>query len=92
MGLRLYVFYDRWCPKCQMMLPVIRGVEKELESVYEMVEVEMGKEPELARKYGVEVAPTFVVEREEKLVAKMAGLLEENVLRERLLQFAREKK
>lgn len=90
MGLRLYVFYDSWCPKCQMMLPVIRDLEKELKSIYEIVEVEMEKEPELTRKYGVELAPTFVVEREKKLVGKMAGLLDEKVLRERLLQFVRE--
>lgn len=91
MGLRLYVFYDSWCPKCQMMLPVIRDLEKELKVVYEIVEVEMEKEPELTQKYGVEVAPTFVVEREQKVVGKMAGLLDETVLRERLLQFVRGK-
>lgn len=70
----LVEFFTPWCGPCQMMLPVVEELAKEVEEKKGKVgKVDVDAEPELAEKYGVMSVPTFIVFRDGKEVHRVMG-------------------
>lgn len=80
----LIVLFAHWCPKCSMMMPVVDEIEEIYRGRLEIVRIDIEKQVEDAKDYGVQVVPTFVIMREDKEVMRMAGIIGEQVLKERI--------
>lgn len=80
----LIVLFAHWCPKCSMMMPVVDEIEQTYKDRLKVVRVDIEKESELAKDYGIQVVPTFVIMKEDKEVMRMAGIIGEKILKERI--------
>ena len=66
-------FYADWCGPCRAMEPVVNELAQDLHENANVVKVNIDEAPELARQYGVQSIPTFVVVNEGQVVAKLVG-------------------
>lgn len=80
----LIVLFAHWCPKCSMMMPVVDEIEQIYKDQLKVVRVNIEKESELAKDYGIQVVPTFVIMKEDKEVMRMGGIIGEKILKERI--------
>ena len=80
----LIVLFAHWCPKCSMMMPVVDEIEQTYKDQLKVVRVDIEKESELAKDYGIQVVPTFVIMKENEEVVRMAGIIGEKILKERI--------
>ena len=84
MELTLLVLFATWCPKCHMMLPVVDDLEAEFAAAWNVVRIDIEKNPEMIERYDVQIVPTFVLIKDGEPVGRMAGMLGEETLRSRL--------
>lgn len=80
----LIVLFAHWCPKCSMMMPVVDEIEQTYKERLKVVRVDIEKESEMAKDYGIQVVPTFVIIKENEEVMRMAGIIGEKILKERI--------
>lgn len=80
----LIVLFAHWCPKCSMMMPVVDEIEQIYKGRLKIVRVDIEKESEIAKDYGIQVVPTFVIIKENEEVMRMAGIIGEQILKERI--------
>jgi thioredoxin len=73
-------FSASWCGPCQDMEPVLGELMVELEGKAKIVQVDIDKAPELARRYGASAIPHFVVFKKGKAVAAETGKLSKMTL------------
>lgn len=66
-------FYAPWCGPCQMMLPVVEELAKEMEGKAKIGKVNVDGQGELAEKYEVMSVPTFLVFKDGKEAHRTAG-------------------
>lgn len=76
----LVEFYDRWCSKCAMMEDIIKEIAGEYDGIFQVCQIEIGESADLAKKFKVEIVPTFVVFREGEPVTAASGLLNRETL------------
>lgn len=78
-------FFAPWCGPCQMMLPAVEELAKEIDGKKGKVgKVDVDAEPELAEKYGVMSVPTFVVFKDGREVHRVSGAQAKDRLEELL--------
>ena len=59
-GVTLVDFWAPWCMPCQALLPVIEELGEELDGVATVAKVNVDKNKELSRKFGVMSIPTVI--------------------------------
>ncbi len=69
-------FWAPWCGPCRSMMPTIEYIEKK-HDVYVM-RVNVDDQPSLAREYGVQGIPTFLIFKDGKLVGREVGAVPES--------------
>ena len=84
MKMQVIVVYARWCPICNMMKPMLEEVFEDFETMLEVDWVDVDAHPEAYEQYEVEVIPTLICYCEGDEVMRMAGLIGERNLRERI--------
>jgi thioredoxin-like negative regulator of GroEL len=67
-----------------MMLPIVEEVEIDYADRLQMIWIEVDSHPEVIEKYEIQIVPTFILLREEQEIVRMAGMIGENILRERI--------
>jgi thioredoxin 1 len=67
-------FYADWCGLCRDMGPVVDDLANDLQSLANVVKVDVDQSPELASTYGVQSIPTFLVVREGMAVERLVGI------------------
>lgn len=77
-------FYAPWCGPCQMMLPVVEKLAKELEGKAKISKVNVDEQGELAEKYEVLSVPTFLAFKDGKEAHRTAGAQNKEKLKELL--------
>ena len=82
--LEMIVIYAHWCPTCNMMMPIVEELETDYADKLKMIWIEVDESPEAIEKYGVQIVPTFILMRDHNEVARMAGMIGENILRKRI--------
>jgi thioredoxin 1 len=66
------------------MLPIVEEIETEYLERVKVIWIEFDKHPEVVEQYKIEIVPTFIILRENTEVARMAGMIGENILRKRI--------
>ena len=84
MQVTLIVLFAHWCPKCNMMMPVVDEIEEVYKEQLEVVRIDIGKETEIAKDYSIQIVPTFVIMKQGNEVMRMAGIIGEEILKKRI--------
>lgn len=71
-------FSATWCGPCQRMSPIVAKLEREGLPIRK---VDVDKERELARRYGVQSIPTFVLVVDGKVADRVVGMTTESQIR-----------
>ena len=67
-------FWAEWCMPCQMVLPVIEEIEKEVDAV-KVCKINVDEEMELARKFRVMSIPTLLLVKDGREEKRSVGAL-----------------
>jgi len=81
----LYDFFATWCGPCQMQTPIIESLAAKLGDVVEIKKVDVDENMALAEKFGIQVVPTLIIEKDGKVVQRMEGVTDAATL-EKLLR------
>ncbi len=84
MDLKMIVLFTEWCPKCNMMMPIVDEVEQYYRGKLQVLRIDADQNPEAMVYYEAEVVPTFVLYRGKIEVGRMAGMLGEKVIYQRI--------
>ena len=76
---QLLDFSASYCGPCQQMLPILQRMEH---SGFPVRQIDITKEPELAKRFSVDRIPTLVLMVEGKEVERFVGLRSEDELRQ----------
>ena len=76
MQVTLIVLFAHWCPKCNMMMPVVDEIEEVYKEQLEVVRIDIEKE--------TQIVPTFVIMKQGNEVMRMAGIIGEEILKKRI--------
>ena len=83
------MFYAVWCGKCAMMKPIAEDAEKKYRRKIKFCEVEIEESELLAAEYDTEIVPTFICFKEGRIVGAMRGIIDEDVLYDRIQKIFR---
>ena len=84
MQVTLIVLFAHWCPKCNMMMPVVDEIEEVYKEQLEVVRIDIEKETEIAKDYSIQIVPTFVIMKQGNEAMRMAGIIGEEILKKRI--------
>ena len=84
MQVTLIVLFAHWCPKCNMMMPVVDEIEEVYKEQLEVVRIDIEKETEIAKDYSIQIVPTFVIMKQGNEVMRIAGIIGEEILKKRI--------
>ena len=84
MNTKMIVLFAHWCPKCNMMMPIVDEVEVYYGERLQVVRINVEKEPEKMEEFEAEIVPTFILFREEQEVGRMAGMIGEKLVYKRI--------
>ncbi len=74
----LYDFTANWCAPCRRMKPIVTRMEQQGLPIRQ---VDVDREPALAKKYGISSIPAFVLVIDGKVVQRVVGMTSESQLR-----------
>jgi len=74
-------FYATWCGPCKMMHPVLESIASSRDNI-QIAKVDVDKEEELAKKYGVMSIPTLILFKNGQVVSQKIGFIAEPLLQE----------
>lgn len=80
----MIVVFAHWCPTCNMMMPIAEEVAADYQGRLKVEWIDVDKNPEILEKYDIQIVPTFIIRRAGNEVARMAGMIGEKKLRERI--------
>jgi len=84
MEAKMLVLYAHWCPKCNMMMPIVDELEMHYVGKLQVTRIDVEKEPEQMEIYQAEIVPTFIIFQEDKEVGRMSGMIGEKTLYRRI--------
>lgn len=82
--LEMIVVFAHWCPTCNMMLPIVEEIAADYVKKVKTTWIDVDQHPEVIEKYEIQIVPTYILLHGQKEVARMAGMIGENILRKRL--------
>ena len=72
-------FWAPWCGPCRMVVPIIEEIARERSDI-KVGKINVDKNPELARQFGVMSIPTLVVMKNGKIVNQSMGAKPKNAI------------
>ena len=79
-------FWAAWCQPCRILSPTLDRLERSANGAWELVKVDIDREPELAKRYRVSSIPALMGFRDGQVVAEMLGAQPEQAVRAFLAQ------
>ena len=81
----LVVIFGNWCAKCNMMMPIVEEIALEYRDVLQVTKVEVKDENEdLQENYGIDIVPTFLIQRNGEELGRMSGLIDKKLMVKRI--------
>lgn len=80
----LVVFFATWCPKCNMMLPLVDEIENDFAKDLKVVRIDTEKYEKLTKECGIEIVPTFLLFSHGEALGMMSGFISRQVLKKRI--------
>ena len=74
---KILFFSASWCGPCKNFKPIMEQVSRELPVEF----IDVDANPQLVAEYGVRNIPTIVITRDNRAVAKQAGVLTESQIK-----------
>lgn len=81
-GVTLVDFSAEWCSPCQMLLPVLEEVAKEMQGKAIIAKVDTDKSQKTASSFNITSVPTLILFKEGKEHSRTTGLKDQDDLRE----------
>lgn len=78
-GVTVVDFFATWCGPCKMLSPILEELEED-RSDFKVVKIDIDKEQELAREYGIMSVPTLILFKDGEEVAKKIGFMPKELL------------
>lgn len=72
-------FFANWCGPCKMLSPVLDDIASERSNV-KIVKVDVDKNEELAKKYGIMSIPTLLLFKNGQVINKHIGYISKDML------------
>jgi thioredoxin 1 len=82
-------FWAPWCPYCLRLRPIFDAVAKDSADDIKFVKVDVGQEPDLASRYGVQSIPVIKFFCEGKEVGEIVGYLPQDALAKEVEKISR---
>ena len=74
-------FYAQWCGPCRLQSPVLDELANESGGTYQVVKVDVDKDPELATKFNVTALPTLMLFAGGQVMERYVGLQQKGTLK-----------
>ena len=76
--IKLLDFYAKWCGPCRMMSPIIEELSEE--RTFEIQKIDIDKNEELVREFGIMSVPTLILLKDNREVSRHSGFISKNDL------------
>ena len=73
-------FHALWCGPCKALTPILENVAKELGNTAKILKIDIDKNMDTARNYGVRSVPTMILFKEGKEVWRQTGVVQKNII------------
>jgi thioredoxin len=77
-------FYADWCGPCKVMAPILDDIARERTGELLVAKLDTDRNPELARRFGIQGIPTLILFREGEPAARQTGALPRPAIEEML--------
>lgn len=77
-------FYAEWCGPCKKMKPSIEAIEKELSAKVTVIRIDVDKNVELVKSFGIQEIPILRVYKQGKITWEQKGFVEKVVIEKNL--------
>ena len=78
-------FYAEWCGPCKMQTPIIEQLKTMMGDSVEIKKIDVDSNMELAMKYGIQVVPTIIIEKDGKIEQRLEGVTPADTLQSLIL-------
>lgn len=68
-------FFAEWCGPCKMMAPILKNVKESVGSSVTIIKVDVDKNPEAARQFGIQGVPTLMVFQKGQVKWRQSGVV-----------------
>ncbi len=86
-GVTLTDFWATWCGPCRMQSPVVEQLSNELGDQVKFTKMDVDKNPEVPRKFGIMSIPTIVIKKDGQVVNSIVGYHSKDQLKQVLNQY-----
>lgn len=86
-GIAVVDFWAPWCMPCLAMAPILEELDKELNDIA-FAKVNVDKNVDLARQYGIMSIPTIIIFVNGREVDRIIGVVPKEELKERILTYS----
>ncbi|MCS3924357.1 thioredoxin family protein [Methanosalsum natronophilum] len=73
-------FTATWCGPCKMQKPILKEIEERMGEKVEIKEIDVDENNDLAGKYGINVVPTLIIEKDGEEIKRFTGVTKADVL------------
>lgn len=84
MKTKMIVLFAHWCPICNMMMPIVEEIEAHYKEKIQVIRIDVECESGKMEEYEAEIVPTFIFVRDNLEIGRMAGLIGEKMMYDRI--------
>ena len=79
-------FFAEWCGPCKMMPPILKEVKDKAGDKVTVLKMDIDKNPEYARIYGIQSVPTLMIFKNGKVIWRTSGVTPANQILQHILK------
>ena len=79
-------FHADWCAPCHLMAPVLQDIAREMKDRVRIIKIDVDRNPEAARKYGIRGIPTFILFFKGSILWRGSGVMQHQQLKNILFE------
>ncbi|MBN2734786.1 MAG: thioredoxin [Methanomicrobiaceae archaeon] len=67
-------FFAEWCGPCKMQTPILEQLKTMMGDSVEIKKIDVDSNMEMAMKYGIQVVPTIIIEKDGEVKHRLEGV------------------